>query len=100
MGDEIEWHTHVLISFEWHVEVEIFDVSCRKPGPGGVNEAIPIYVGSGNIGSARGEFKRAINQITADYEVDLIGVFLVGSVIHNDAGILYRSIGWDVFNFI
>jgi len=41
LGGEFEGQGHVFIPIKWYVEVDGFDIGCRKSFPGGTYDAVP-----------------------------------------------------------
>lgn len=93
--DDLKRDAHVFVSVEWCSEVEQFEICGEVAGVGGANDTVPEYFGSDQVSGASGEFTGVIDEVTTNGDADSIGVFLLRSVVNNNASIGYGSVRGD-----
>jgi hypothetical protein len=103
MLDDVLWekgerHLHVFIPIEWHVRVCVLDVSAGKTCPLCADCAVPKKFRGNHVSGARGEFKRIIDQVTANSDANVVRVFFLWTTINGNSTVRDCPVNRDVPN--
>jgi hypothetical protein len=78
-----ERHLHILILIKWRVKVYVLDVGAGKTCPFHADWAVPKKFRGNRVSGVRGEFKRIIDQVTANSDANAVRVFFLWMMIDN-----------------
>jgi hypothetical protein len=92
LWEEGESHLHIFIPAVWHVKVHVLDVGAGKACPLCTDHAVPKKFVGNHVSGARGEFKRTIDQVTANNDVNAVRVFFLWTMINNNSTICDCSV--------
>jgi hypothetical protein len=98
LWEEGESHLHIFILIKWCVKVHVLDVGASKMCPLCVDPAVPKKFRGNHVSGACGEFKRIIDQVTANSDANVVGVFFLWTMIDVNLTIPDCLVGRDVPN--
>ncbi len=93
-----ERHLHTFTPIEWHVKVHVLDVGPGKTCPLCADRPVPKKFRGNHVSGACGEFKRIIDQITANSDANAVRVFFLWTMINDNLTIRDCPVGRDVRN--
>ncbi len=93
-----ERYLHIFIPIEWHVKVHVLDIGADKMCPLCADCAVPKKFRGNHVSGARGEFKRIIDQVTANSDANAVRVFFLWTIINDNSTIHDCPVSRDVTN--
>jgi hypothetical protein len=103
MLDDVLWekrerHLHIFIPIEWHVKVYVLDVGSSIACPLCADLAVPKKFRGNHVSGAHGDFKRIIDEVTANSDANAVRVFFLWTMIDDNSTICDCPVGRDVPN--
>ncbi len=93
---KVKGHSHVLIPIEWGFEVHVLNVgSCES----GTDDTVPHDLRRYHVGGACGKFERVLDKVPTNCDADRIRVFLLWTMVNDNASISYCPIFGNAENF-
>jgi hypothetical protein len=80
-----EMHLHILIMIEWRIKVHFLDVFTGKTCPLCADCAVPKKFRGNHVSGVGGEFKRIIDQVTANSDANAVRVFFLWMMIDDNS---------------
>ncbi len=93
-----ERHLHIFIPIEWRIKVHVLDVGTGKRYPLCADCAVPKKFRGNHVSGVCDEFKRIIDQVTANSDANVVRVFFLWMMIDDNLTICDGPVGRGVPN--